>query len=207
MADVPVGAYLSGGLDSSLIVAVMREIAPSGTIETFSAGFGDPRFDELPYARRMAELLGTTHHEVLVTADDFVRLWDDLTWHRDAPLSQPADVAVFRLAELARQSVKVVLSGEGSDELFAGYRKYRYAPMAAAAARTPGRSAARGSAALLPRLPRRLSRAGTVLRAVDTRVQTGSSGLLVRTLHASRAPPPAPCFHRWPASGSLGATG
>lgn len=133
VADVPVGSYLSGGVDSSLIVAIMSKLRHGEGVETFSAGFGDDRHDELPYAREVSRLLGTTHHEVTVTPSDFESLWRLLTWHRDAPVSEPADVAVFKLASLARQHVKVVLSGEGSDELFAGYPKYRFAPMAAVA--------------------------------------------------------------------------
>jgi asparagine synthase (glutamine-hydrolysing) len=133
VADVPVGAYLSGGLDSSLIVALMCELRGGGKgVKTFSAGFGDPRHDELPYARQVSELLNTEHHEVVVGTQDFQELWRKLTWHRDAPISEPADVAVFKLAELARRSVRVVLSGEGSDELFAGYPKHRYAGLTAA---------------------------------------------------------------------------
>src|SRR5690606_7989898 len=83
--------------------------------------------DELPFAREVSQLLGTQHHEVLVAPEDFMSLWHSLTWHRDGPVSQPADMAVFRLAQLAKRSVSVVLSGEGSDELFAGYPKHRYA--------------------------------------------------------------------------------
>jgi len=127
VADVPVGAYLSGGVDSSLIVALMRRARGDAPIETFAAGFGDPRFDELAHARRVSELMGTRHTEVLVDAKDFGDLWHRLTWHRDAPISEPADVAIFRLASEARERVKVLLSGEGSDELFAGYPKYRFA--------------------------------------------------------------------------------
>lgn len=137
VADVPVGAYLSGGVDSSLIVALMSELRGGTGIKTFSAGFGDPRHDELPYARQVSQLLGTEHHEVIVGAEDFRTLWSKLTWHRDAPISEPADVAVFKLAELARRSVNVVLSGEGSDELFAGYPKHRYAGLSAAAGVVP----------------------------------------------------------------------
>lgn len=133
VADVPVGAYLSGGVDSSLIVAIMSALRDRAGVETFSAGFGDPRHDEVHHARDVSRLLGTKHHEVQVSASDFESLWHRLTWHRDAPISEPADVAVFRLAELARESVKVVLSGEGSDELFAGYPKYRFARWAALA--------------------------------------------------------------------------
>lgn len=127
VADVPVGSYLSGGLDSSLITALAARERDGGTLHTFSAGFGDSRLDETRWARAVADQLGTVHHEVHVTADDFATNWDRLSLHRDAPLSEPADVAVFRLAQSAREQVKVVLSGEGSDELFAGYPKYRFA--------------------------------------------------------------------------------
>lgn len=136
VADVPVGAYLSGGLDSSLIVALASSRA-AGPIQTFSAGFGDPRFDELPYARRVSEAFGTSHHEVKVRAEDFLALWEPLTWHRDGPISEASDVAVYRLAELASGHVKVVLSGEGSDELFAGYPKHRFARATSAAGLAP----------------------------------------------------------------------
>lgn len=137
VADVPVGAYLSGGVDSSLIVALMSDLRGGKGVKTFSAGFGDPRHDELPYARQVSQLLGTEHHEVIVGTEDFRALWSKLTWHRDAPVSEPADVAVFKLAELARRSVTVVLSGEGSDELFAGYPKHRYAGLSATAGIVP----------------------------------------------------------------------
>jgi asparagine synthase (glutamine-hydrolysing) len=137
VADVPVGAYLSGGVDSSLIVALMSELRGGTGVKTFSAGFGDPRHDELPYARQVSQLMRTEHHEVIVGTEDFRALWSKLTWHRDAPISEPADVAVFKLAELARRSVTVVLSGEGSDELFAGYPKHRFAGLSAAAGVVP----------------------------------------------------------------------
>lgn len=156
VADVPVGAYLSGGLDSSLITALVRAAEPAATIETFSAGFGDERFDELPFARAVSEQLRTNHHEVIVNPADFTELWPKLTWHRDAPLSQPADIAVYRLAELARTRVKVVLSGEGSDELFGGYEKYRFVRAVEAARFTPGSWRAWGYEKARARLPRRV---------------------------------------------------
>jgi len=166
VADVPVGAYLSGGIDSSLIVALMSQRADPGTIHTFSAGFGDPKLDELRHARRVSQHLGTVHHEITVTARDFEELWPTLTWHRDAPVSEPADVAVFKLAELARQQVKVVLSGEGSDELFAGYPKYRFARASAWAGAVP--ASIRGPIAdhIQRWLPERLSRARVAVRAM-----------------------------------------
>ena len=106
VADVPVGAYLSGGVDSSLITALVARERQGAGLHTFSAGFGDDRLDETSWARTVAGIVGSTHHEVLVTADDFQQNWSRLSWHRDAPLSEPADVAVFRLAELARQQVE-----------------------------------------------------------------------------------------------------
>lgn len=124
IADVPVGVYLSGGVDSSLLTAMTRKQNPEQVLHTFGASFGDERFDESRWAQRVAEIAGSTHHQVVVTADDFMANWSALSWHRDGPLSEPADVAVYRLAQLAREQVKVVLSGEGSDELFGGYPKY-----------------------------------------------------------------------------------
>jgi asparagine synthase (glutamine-hydrolysing) len=169
VADVPVGAYLSGGVDSSLIVAMMSDLRQGSGVKTFSAGFGDPRYDELPYARQVSQLLGTEHHEVAVTPDDFRNLWRRLTWHRDAPISEAADIAVFRLAELARQSVTVVLSGEGSDELFGGYPKHRYARASSMVGVLPAslRSAAFG--AIERRLPPAASRLRIALRALAER--------------------------------------
>ena len=137
VADVPVGAYLSGGLDSSLTVALMKKVRRGADVQTFAAGFNDPRFDELPYAKQVSEAVGTTHHEVNVTAQDFQDLWSKLSWHRDGPISEPADVAIYRIAKYARSTVKVLLSGEGSDEIFAGYPKYAFEPKVAKLAAVP----------------------------------------------------------------------
>ena len=127
IADVPVGVYLSGGVDSSLLTAMTRLELPDQILHTFGANFGDERHDESSWSRKVAELNGTIHHEVAVRADDFLNNWATLSWHRDGPLSEPADVAVYLLAQLARAHVKVVLSGEGSDEIFGGYPKHKYA--------------------------------------------------------------------------------
>lgn len=166
VADVPLGAYLSGGVDSSLIVALMTKLRAGAGVETFAAGFGDPRFDELPWARRVSELLGTRHHEVQLAPADFADLWGPLTWHRDAPVSEPSDFAVHRLAQLARQHVTVVLSGEGSDELFAGYPKYRVATKLEHAGRIPAALRVPVVDALQRRLPPAAARARIALRTL-----------------------------------------
>lgn len=128
VADVPVGAFLSGGLDSSLITALMREARdPSAELHTFSVGFEGDHESELPHAAEVARALGTRHHEVRVGPSDYIERLADLTQCRDAPLSEPADVAVGVMSERARRIVTVVLSGEGADETFAGYPKYRFA--------------------------------------------------------------------------------
>jgi asparagine synthase (glutamine-hydrolysing) len=165
VADVPVGTYLSGGLDSSLITALAARAA-GGRVSTYSAGFRDSPADELPWARRVSSLLGTEHHEVVVGPEDFIDDWALLTWHRDAPLSEPTDVAVHRLATLARQDVKVVLSGEGSDELFAGYPKYRFARTSEVLGAVP--AAVRGPLLgyVERRLPARYGRQAIALRAM-----------------------------------------
>ncbi|MCA8949742.1 MAG: asparagine synthase (glutamine-hydrolyzing) [Planctomycetes bacterium] len=177
VADVPVGAYLSGGLDSSLTVALMKELRAGGAVETFAAGFADPRFDELPYARQVSEAVGTTHHEIQVTAADFRAHWERLCWHRDGPISEPADVAIFRIAEYARQSVKVLLSGEGADELFAGYPKYAYEPKLGLPLTMPGFlrvPLARIGERMLPLSKARARQAARALTGRDTaeRLQT-----------------------------------
>lgn len=128
IADVPVGAFLSGGLDSSLIVAAMRKLrADNAEIRTFSVGFeGDP-FTELPFAEQVANQFKTVHQSIAIGPESYIARLSELTWVRDGPVSQPADVAIAEMSRLARQSVKVVLSGEGADEVFAGYPKHAYA--------------------------------------------------------------------------------
>ena len=123
MSDVPLGVFLSGGLDSSLIVAAMRERGVSA-LRTFSVGFAEAEASELPFARIVAKTFGTEHHEVACTADDFFNALPRLTRHRDHPLTFSASIPLFFVSELAVSSVKVVLTGEGSDELFAGYGRY-----------------------------------------------------------------------------------
>jgi len=123
MADVPLGAMLSGGVDSSIITGTMSQLM-NEPVKTFSVGFDVPEYSELPYARLVAEHFGTEHHELIVKCSDLTQYWPLLTWHRDEPVSEPSDLGVYLISKLARQYVKVVLSGEGGDELFAGYPKY-----------------------------------------------------------------------------------
>lgn len=128
VADVPVGAFLSGGLDSSLVVALMRQAqAHDHHLHTFAVGFSNDPKSELHFARLVADALGTVHTEVTLTEDDYVELFERMTIARDAPISEPADLAVARMSMIARRIVTVVLSGEGSDEAFAGYPKYSLA--------------------------------------------------------------------------------
>ncbi|MCW2715335.1 MAG: asnB [Frankiales bacterium] len=176
VADVPVGSYLSGGVDSSLVVALAAEQRGAADLHTFAAGFDDPRTDELRHARVVSEHLGTRHHEVIVRPDDFLADWGPLTVHRDAPLSEPADIAVHRLAVAASEHVKVVLSGEGSDELFAGYPKHRWALAADRAGHLPWSLRSPLSAVLDERLPLRLHRLRIAARAL------GAPGAVERDL-------------------------
>jgi asparagine synthase (glutamine-hydrolysing) len=136
MADVPLGAFLSGGLDSSLIVALMKALQPGGGggvgVRTFSVGFSGDPFSELHHAKTVADAIGTEHLEVNVGPEAFVDSLASLSNFRDGPVSEPADVAIAALSRVAKQHVKVVLSGEGADEAFAGYPKYLMARVPAA---------------------------------------------------------------------------
>jgi asparagine synthase (glutamine-hydrolysing) len=141
--DAPVGAFLSGGLSGglaeSLVVAQVQRLRGDESVQTFAAGFAGQVPDELPWARRVSTLLGTQHHEVRLLPADFDDLWALLTWHRDAPLSGPGDVVAYGLARAAREHVRVVLSGAGGDELFAGRPEHRYARLAERSAVLPAR--------------------------------------------------------------------
>lgn len=123
MSEVPLGAYLSGGTDSSSIVKIMSEFMED-PIKTFTVGFGDPRFDELKYAKMISEEFGTDHHEFIVNPND-VNILPKVIWHFDEPIADPAALPTFMLSELAKKYVTVVLTGEGGDELFAGYEQYK----------------------------------------------------------------------------------
>lgn len=125
ISDVPVGAFLSGGIDSSLIVAMMSKLTNT-KVKTYSVGFNNYASSEVSYAKSVADQYKTNHHELILDEDCFAENLEGMTWMRDGPLSQPADIPLYLLAKMASKDVKILLSGEGSDELFAGYRKYAY---------------------------------------------------------------------------------
>ncbi|MFH0971179.1 MAG: asparagine synthase (glutamine-hydrolyzing) [Candidatus Micrarchaeota archaeon] len=123
MSEVPLGAYLSGGLDSSAVVALMAKNSESA-VKTFSVGFGVEKYDELPYAKQVAEAFSTDHHELAVTPDSIKEL-PGIVWHLDEPMADPTAIPTYLLSKFAKRKVSVVLTGEGGDEVFAGYEQYK----------------------------------------------------------------------------------
>ncbi len=157
VADVPVGAFLSGGIDSSAIVGLMKRHA-TGQVKTFSLGFtAGGAYDELSDARRVAKHFDTEHHELAVGHVDVAEALQRLVYHFDEPFSDPANIPVYLLSEFARKHVTVVLTGEGGDELFGGYRRYvaeQAAPLYQILPRAVGASLLPGIARLIPRFRR-----------------------------------------------------
>ncbi len=136
-ADVPVGAYLSGGLDSSTVAAIVRRYARNH-LDTFSIAFSDPEFDESPFQREMAQFLGTDHQVVFVTHADIGRVFPDVIWHTETPVLRTSPAPLFILSQLVRNhSYRVVLTGEGADEFLAGYDIFKEAKVRRFWARQP----------------------------------------------------------------------
>lgn len=149
LADVPVGAFLSGGVDSSTVVALMQANS-SRRVQTFSIGFNDSEFNEAPKARRVAELLGTEHLEIELDGGDAARIVADIPRIYDEPFADSSQIPTALVSEHARKNVTVCLSGDGGDELFLGYRTYDYVRRVSAMAGRFPRSARRAANRFLP---------------------------------------------------------
>jgi asparagine synthase (glutamine-hydrolysing) len=165
IADVPLGVFLSGGVDSSAVVALMAELG-ARPLRSFSVGFDEPGYSELPFARIVAQKFATEHHEMVLHPQDLAEDLPRLVALRDEPVAEPADVALYRLSRMAAQSVKVVLAGEGGDELFAGYPKYAADRLAGIVSAIPS-PLTRAFSRLLPYGQRRLQLALETLSIAD----------------------------------------
>ncbi len=174
MADVPLGVQLSGGVDSSLVVALMetlrRERGDPEPVKTFSIGFDVPRFSELGYARAVARRYGTEHHEIRVGFGDFANELPRLAWLYDEPMGEPPGIPTYLMCREAKKHVTVMLCGEGADELFGGYSKYVFDRFSAALDWIPAAlrtSLLRGLARALPFEARRLRSIAEILAIAD----------------------------------------
>jgi asparagine synthase (glutamine-hydrolysing) len=137
MSDVPLGTFCSGGIDSSLVTAICARAA-GRSIDTYSVGFHEAAYDETSYARRVSGQYGTNHHELRLSNDEFAERLPRMIWHNDEPLNFANSVLIAALSELAKRRVTVVLTGEGADELFAGYPRYHIPTLVARLQRLPG---------------------------------------------------------------------
>jgi asparagine synthase (glutamine-hydrolysing) len=164
IADVPLGVFLSGGTDSSAVVALMTELE-ARPLRTFSVGFEEPEYSELPYARAVARRFATQHHELIMRPEQLSSELPRLVAFRDEPIAEPTDVALYLLSRFAAQSVKVVLAGEGGDELFAGYPKYAADPLVGLVSALPQEV----TRTLIRWLPYRQRRAKLALEALSIR--------------------------------------
>jgi len=153
-SDVPLGVFLSGGLDSSAVVALLSPGASCG-LKTFSVAYDfGPDYDETPYAREVAAAFSTDHHETRVTPRQFLDFVPSYIWHMDEPVTEAAAISLYYVSKLAREHVVVCLSGEGSDELFAGYDFYLYNLAIEKARRIFGSGIFRGLAGLIAKAGR-----------------------------------------------------
>ncbi|MBY0246081.1 MAG: asparagine synthase (glutamine-hydrolyzing) [Nitrospiraceae bacterium] len=137
ISDVPVGTFCSGGVDSSLVTALASRIK-GDRVNTFSIGFDEPEYDESAFALMVSKQYGTIHHQLTIGNAEFSDLFPQMVWQNDEPLNFANSVQIFALSRLAKQHVTVVLTGEGSDELFAGYPRYRIPGMARIYRQVPG---------------------------------------------------------------------
>ncbi len=137
ISEVPLGAHLSGGLDSSIVVALMAELSDA-PVKTFSVGFEEQAYSELPYARAMAEKYATEHHEYILRYDDLPGTLETISGHFGEPFADASAVPLYLLSRITRQSVTVALNGDGGDEDFAGYQRYGLDPLATWYSKWPG---------------------------------------------------------------------
>jgi asparagine synthase (glutamine-hydrolysing) len=198
-ADVPVGAFLSGGVDSSSVTAALDKAGC--TVNTFTVGFEEQDHDERPWAREVAQLYGARHREQVVRADDIIPVFERLLWHYDEPFNDYSYLPTFYLCREARQIITVALSGDGGDELFAGYRKYRRLGMRQAVQRLfprpLGRSIVAASALLgeTSRLRTKLQHYGMDASAMMVDMLT--TGVPLATLRAAARGPLADCLKHY----------
>ena len=164
--DVPFGAFLSGGIDSTVIVALMSRHMPM-PVKTFSVGFEQKNLSELDSARLVADTFGTDHHEKVIKPEDFISYLPDAIFFRDGPVSEPSDIPILLLSRLASEKVKMVLTGEGSDEVLGGYPKHVYEKYA-------------GYSAVLPQAVKKALRASvrTRLPAKQEKIKCALNSLL-----------------------------
>lgn len=153
ISDVPLGVFLSGGVDSSTVLAATTTLLPAETVESFTIGFTESSFDESPFARRVATTLGTTHHEEKLDLSSAREMIVDVLARMDEPIGDPSLLPTFMLSKFARKSVTVALSGDGADELFAGYDPFKALAAAQVYARLVPRMAHRGFCRLADLLP------------------------------------------------------
>jgi asparagine synthase (glutamine-hydrolysing) len=167
MSEVPLGSYCSGGVDSGLVTGYAQKASPH-QLQTFAVGFRDPAWDESALAAQTGAHFGTDHHTLFAEPGEFLELLPKLVWFNDEPLSHPNAIPLYQLSRFARQSVTVVLTGEGADELFCGYPRYHIARLRDSVERLPhiGRRAIAAGAGMLPG-HRAAKLAGLVDRSVD----------------------------------------
>jgi asparagine synthase (glutamine-hydrolysing) len=164
MADVPIGLFLSGGIDSSAVGIMLRDAPGGAAVSSFSMGFDDGSYNELPYAREVAALCGTAHHEGTVTPD-VAALFDRLVVHLDEPFADVSLFPTFLVSQMAQEHVKVVLTGDGGDELFGGYDAYQAEALAGKWAGLMPESATRAADAILALVPPTDKKKGLVNKA------------------------------------------
>lgn len=177
-ADVPLGAFLSGGVDSSAVVALMARLSPK-PVKTFTIGFEDDEgFDERPFARQVARLYGTEHVEFVVNPDK-ADLIERLVWHHDQPFGDSSALPTFLLSELTRRHVTVALSGDGGDELFGGYERFAAALAIGVLGQVPDRLLAAGASAAGRVPPVLTAGRATSIGRMLRRVELGLPGALL----------------------------